>query len=56
MESEKRLRDIIRNAAPNDGLAFPHWFGGGMPGPGYCFVCADRAPDSAFTVEGGSNA
>lgn len=29
MENEKRLRDIIRNAAPNDGLAFPHWFGNG---------------------------
>ena len=27
------------------------WFGGGLPSGGYCFVCADRAPDSAFTVE-----
>lgn len=28
------------------------WFGGGLPSGGYCFVCADRAPDSAFKVEG----
>jgi len=28
------------------------WFGGGLPSGGYCFVCADHAPDSAFTVEG----
>lgn len=29
MEDEKRLRDIIRNAAPNDGSTFPHWFPNG---------------------------
>lgn len=28
------------------------WFGGGLPSGGYCFVCADHAPDSAFKVEG----
>jgi len=25
MELEKRIRDIIRNAEPNDGIKYPHW-------------------------------
>ena len=29
MTTEARLRDIIRNAEPNDGIKFPHCLGNG---------------------------